>query len=110
MVFDRYTVLQPDLVFVRRARLEIVTEHNVVGAPDLVAQVPSESTRDVDLGRKLCAYARHGVGAYRVVDPDANTIRVFGQEGGTVAAADTAGPGEQVAFLGAGPDVDDVLA
>ena len=49
VVLDWHTVFEPDVLFIRTERLGIVTERNVSGAPDLVVEVLSESTRDVDL-------------------------------------------------------------
>lgn len=76
-MFGRYTVFEPDVIFIRTERLGIVTERNVSGPPDLVVDVLSDSTRDVDLGRKLHAYGRHRVGEYWAVDPEACAARVF---------------------------------
>ena len=110
VVLDRHTVLVPDVLFVRTERLNIVTERNVDGAPDLVVEVLSESTRDMDLGPKLRAYGRHGVGEYWVVDPDANTVHVFRREGETFIEAGTLGRSGEIEFLGAWLKVVDILA
>lgn len=56
VVLDRYTVLEPDVLFIRTDRLGIVTDENVSGPPDLVVEVVSEGTRNTDLGPKLRAY------------------------------------------------------
>lgn len=45
VVFDRHTVLEPDVLFIRTEHLDIVTESNVSGPPDLVVEVLSPSTR-----------------------------------------------------------------
>lgn len=110
VVFDRYTVFEPDVMFIRTERLGIVGERNVTGAPDLVVEVLSESTRDMDLGPKLRAYGRHGVAEYWVVDPDAGTIQVFRRVGDTFVEAGTVARGGELAFLGATLKVDEILA
>jgi Uma2 family endonuclease len=110
VVFDRHTVFEPDVLFIRAERLGIVTERNVSGAPDLVVEVLSESTREVDLGRKLHAYGRHGVGEYWVVDPDANTVEVFRREGEDFVDRGACRVGDELEFLGARLEVSDVLA
>ena len=110
VVFDRHTVFEPDVMFIRTERLGIVGERNVSGAPDLVVEVLSESTRDMDLGPKLRAYGRHGVGEYWVVDPDANTVQVFRREGEAFIEADTVGRSGEIVFLGARLKVADILA
>jgi len=99
VVFDRHTVFEPDVMFIRPERLEIVTERNVSGAPNLVVEVLSESTRDVDLGPKLRAYSRYGVDEYWVVDPDANTVQVFRREGKAFIEVETVGRDGEIAFL-----------
>jgi Uma2 family endonuclease len=110
VVFDRHTVVEPDVIFVRAERLGIVTDRNVSGPPDLVVEVLSDSTREADLGRKLRAYGRHGVGEYWVVDPDADTIRVFRREGEAFVEVGTVERGGEIAFLGATLKVDEILA
>jgi Uma2 family endonuclease len=69
--------VQPDLLFIATDRLQIVTEEKIEGAPDLIVEVLSDSTRNRDLGVKLRQYARYGVHWYWAVDPDAHEIRVF---------------------------------
>ena len=110
VVLDWHTVFEPDVLFIRTERLDIVTERNVSGAPDLVVEVLSESTRDADLGPKLRAYGRHGVGEYWVTDPDANTVQVFRREGEVFVEAGTVGLGDELTFLGAVLKVDDILS
>lgn len=77
VVFAEHTVTQPDLCFIRRDRLEIVGPSNIRGAPDLMVEVLSPSTRERDVGLKLRLYARFGVPFYWVVDPATRTVRPF---------------------------------
>ena len=77
VVLDRYNVVEPDVLFVCQNRLDIVTDANVQGAPDIVVEVLSPSTRDRDLGVKGHLYARFGVREYWVIDPDDDTLTVF---------------------------------
>ena len=77
IVFANNSVVQPDLVFISRERLEILTEANVQGAPDLAVEVLSPSTRSYDLRQKWEAYARFGVRYYWLVDPVAQTIEAY---------------------------------
>ena len=73
-ILSRHTVLQPDILFVERERLSIITERAVEGPPMLVVEILSPSTARIDLERKRALYAEHGVPWYWIVDPDARTI------------------------------------
>ena len=77
VIFDEYNVTEPDVLFVRAERLHIVTEAHVQGAPDLVVEVLSPSTRSRDLGVKAHLYARFHVSEYWAVDPDMNTLTIY---------------------------------
>src|SRR6266851_2987465 len=61
VVFGERTAVQPDLLFIRKSRLSILTDLNVQGAPDLVIEVLSPSTASFDRETKLQVYARAGV-------------------------------------------------
>jgi len=77
VVLSRHDVVQPDLVFVSTARRHILTERNVQGAPDLVIEILSESTRRRDEGIKLAIYERFEVGECWLADPLRKTLRVY---------------------------------
>ncbi|MDQ3045025.1 MAG: Uma2 family endonuclease [Chloroflexota bacterium] len=50
------TIVQPDILFVSSSRSEALTEQRMVGAPDLVVEVMSPSTRVRDEGVKMAVY------------------------------------------------------
>lgn len=77
VVFDPHNVTEPDVLFVGRDRLQIVTEDNVQGTPDVVVEVLSQSTRGRDFGAKLRVYARYGVPYYWIVDTDERTVQPY---------------------------------
>ena len=70
-------VVQPDMLFVRKERLNIVTGANVRGAPDLVVELLSPSTAARDRGKKADAYAAAGVPHYWIFSPTAHTLEVY---------------------------------
>lgn len=76
-IFNKYTVLQPDILFVSRERLGEVAKERIEGAPDLVVEVLSPSTVDRDRRRKLAVYSQFGVREYWIVDPEARTIELY---------------------------------
>ncbi len=77
VVLSDTNVVQPDVMFVSRERLGIITHANIRGAPDLVVEVRSPSTAQRDLTIKRRLYAEHGVKEYWMVDPEARIITVL---------------------------------
>jgi Uma2 family endonuclease len=69
--------IQPDLVYVSRERLHIVGKKGIEGAPDLVVEILSPSTRGRDRGVKLRRYAAAGVPHYWIVDPRSRALEAY---------------------------------
>ena len=91
VVLSDTDVVQPDLLFISRAREHTITDENVRGAPDLVIEILSPSTADRDLGYKHDLYGRHGVPEYWVVDPLAETVAVHRRRDGELKLTATFG-------------------
>ena len=68
---------QPDLLFIAKARLEIIGEKYIEDAPDLVMEILSPSTAYYDLKKKKRLYEASGVKEYWIVDPEAREIEVY---------------------------------
>lgn|SRR5574341_2006542 len=77
VIFSDENVVQPDLLFVSAARAAIVTEDNVQGAPDIIIEILSESTRRKDEVTKRKLYERFGVSEYWIVDPELESVKIF---------------------------------
>jgi Uma2 family endonuclease len=77
VVFSEWTALEPDLLFVRRDRLSILTEANARGAPDLVIEILSPSNRVHDRVRKHRIYEEAGVPELWYVDPEDRTVEII---------------------------------
>ncbi len=82
VIFSDFDVVEPDLLYLSRERMaEIETSPWVRGAPNLVVEILSESTRKRDETIKRRLYDRFGVTEYRVVDPELDTIKVYRRTG-----------------------------
>jgi len=82
----RGTVVQPDLLVVCRRNRSILGTRKVTGAPDLLIEILSPSTRSRDCVRKKRRYERAGVREFWLVDPNARTIEQFVLRGGRYGA------------------------
>lgn len=76
IVFSKWDVVEPDLMFIAGDQPHILTEKNIVGAPALVVEILSPSTRKRDRTLKLRLFEKNGVREYWMVDPDQDTVTV----------------------------------
>lgn len=70
-------VVQPDILFIFRENFAILTDENVKGAPDLVVEIISPTTKSIDRGFKKIIYEKFGVKEYWIIDPDEQIIEVY---------------------------------
>ncbi len=75
-------VYQPDVVVVLNQHLERVKTQGVMGAPDLVVEVISPSSKLYDRVNKHMAYEQAGIPEYWLVSPYQKTVELFVLEGG----------------------------
>ena len=76
VILSRYDIVEPDLQYISKDRAHIMSDW-VRGAPDLVVEVASKSTRKRDLTIKRDLYAKWGVREYWFVDPSADSVRMY---------------------------------
>jgi Uma2 family endonuclease len=76
-----HDLVVPDLTFVAKARLAILTGSFALGAPDLAVEVLSPSNWRQDLGKKRARYEHLGVGEYWVLDRGPKSAMVFRRQG-----------------------------
>lgn len=76
-VFSPFDVVEPDLLFIAADQPEIVTEPNIQGAPALVIEILSPSTRARDKGVKRQLFDRGGVREYWLVDPNGRDLTIY---------------------------------
>ena len=72
---DNKTMIVPDITVV--CHRDKFTEKYVDGAPDMVVEVLSKSTKKKDMTIKLEKYATAGVREYWIVNPDKETVLVY---------------------------------
>jgi Uma2 family endonuclease len=82
IVLSHFDVVEPDLIYLSHERAaEILTSLHLRGAPELVVEIGSPSTRQRDETIKRHLYERKGVSEYWFVDPELDVVRVYRREG-----------------------------
>ena len=89
-------VVQPDLLFVSRARMHIIAHNAIHGAPDLVVEILSPSTARRDLTFKRRLYAKHGVKEYWQMNIDERRVTVLSLGDNDYEVAAIYGSGEML--------------
>ena len=90
VVLDQLQTVQPDIVFVAK-RNERIVQDAIRGIPDLVMEVVSKGSRQLDRVKKKALYEKFGIKEYWIVDPEAETIEVLGFSEGSNQLIDKAG-------------------
>ena len=83
VVLSEVDVVEPDLLFISAERAGIATEKEIRGAPDLVVEILSDSSRRTDELIKRKLYERAGVREYWVVDPVLDAVKVYRRDQGS---------------------------
>jgi len=87
VLFAEGDYFEPDILFVRSGRDDVLTDRGIEGPPDLVVEVLSPSTEARDRGIKLDRYRFFDVPEYWVIDPDERIIEVWRLAEGASAPA-----------------------
>ncbi|MBI4930603.1 MAG: Uma2 family endonuclease [Bacteroidetes bacterium] len=80
--FDEHNCVQPDILFISKERVHIITEKNIQGAPDLAVEIVSPSTKHYDTVEKKNLYQRFGVKEYWIVFPEEERVIIFSLKNG----------------------------
>ena len=91
---DADTLVQPDISVVCDS--DKIDKRGCKGAPDLVIEITSPSTRRNDRLVKFYKYQQAGVREYWIVDPDARAVLVHVLENGQYPTADVYAAGAPV--------------
>ena len=73
--FDKKNIVQPDVLFISNERKKIIDKW-VMGAPDLIIEIHSKSTKTKDKKPKFKLYEKYAVKEYWMVDTDKRTVDV----------------------------------
>ena len=74
---DDENVVQPDILFISRERLDIIGEKNIRSAPDLVIEIISENSAYRDMVQKRRLYEKFGVKEYWIVIPKEGLVEIY---------------------------------
>lgn len=81
-------IVQPDLLVLSNAKRALIRKNVIDGAPDVVVEILSPSSRRFDLVRKMALYAEAGVPEYWIVDPEKRSILVHQYVNGAYVVAE----------------------
>ncbi len=76
VILTKHNVVQPDILFISKARNNIIKKEGVFGAPDLIIEILS-SNPDRDKVDKFKIYEQFQVKEYWIIDPTARSIDIF---------------------------------
>jgi Uma2 family endonuclease len=69
--------VEPDIFFVKKERLEIISRQYIEGAPDLIVEILSPSNASYDRETKFKLYQEASVQEYWLVDYEAKIIEIY---------------------------------
>ncbi len=75
--FSKKNILQPDIIFIKEKNLNKIHDGYFFGAPDLVIEILSPSTSQMDYEEKKLMYERFEVQEYFIVDPNSKSVDAF---------------------------------
>jgi len=80
--FSEANGVQPDIVFISNASRDRVHPYYMDGAPEVVVEILSPSTRKLDRGKKMALYAKYGALEYWQIDPENQIAEFFRNHNG----------------------------
>ncbi len=91
---DEENIFQPDIYFVGNERLGILNQQGAKGAPDLIIEILSPSTAQLDRAHKRAVYFRAGVREFWFIDARNFRVEIYSPEDGgqsprTLSTGDT---------------------
>jgi Uma2 family endonuclease len=77
LVFDEENTVQPDIVFIAAANLQILQRRAIFGVPELLVEIVSPASVRRDRYDKKALYARFGVKEYWIGDPANKALEIL---------------------------------
>lgn len=77
VILDKKNVVQPDILFIAKDNLKVITKKCIEGVPDLVVEIISPSSFYRDQVEKKELYERFGVKEYWIIEPANKVIQIF---------------------------------
>ncbi len=96
MVLSPHRVVQPDVVFIAKERLQII-QRVIMGPADWVAEIISLGGRNRDRIEKRDLYEQYGIKEYWVADPESETVDVLALVNGRFELAVRGAAGQSAA-------------
>jgi len=111
---EETTCVQPNLLVLFNVRGGIIRPTMIEGAPDLIAEITSNSSRTLDRTRKLAPYARAAVREYWLVEPETRRVTIHADPVGdrftTVAPVEGGEPARSIILPSLSVAVDSLFA
>ena len=92
---DDKNVVQPDLLYVSISR-KVIIDKWIMGAPDFIVEIHSESTAKRDSEEKKVLYGKYEVVEYWIVKPTDQQIEVYYNEYKEMQLQQTANVGDTI--------------
>jgi Uma2 family endonuclease len=75
--FSKENILQPDILSIKNENLNKIESKGLLGSPDMIIEVLSPSTSQLDFEEKKLVYERFGVQEYFIIDPASKMVYAF---------------------------------
>ena len=75
--FSGQNILQPDILFIKNENLHKIESKGLFGSPDMIIEILSPSTSQLDFEEKKLVYERFGVQEYFIIDPTSKMVYAF---------------------------------
>ncbi|MBN2533667.1 MAG: Uma2 family endonuclease [Spirochaetales bacterium] len=72
-----YDIVEPDLVIVCQQNSSIIEDKYIKGSPDIVVEILSPSTMEIDQSLKKHLYEKYGIKEYWIVNPFITEIKQY---------------------------------